>query len=368
MGSKTRGLESAIAVFGVLVSGCLGPAPGGGPSPTTTVTPPNACTDVRVPAIDAAAQTVRGANALAYTVDLVCDHRGGSPKERPRVPGTPEHVAAAAHLYEGFRSLGWTVGFQNFTGSEYEAILQANREGSRSYVYYGNEAYCSAEERNRLRGLRFSNVVGTGGTRGAASLMILMAHWDSKRYTQDGTGPVLGANDGASGVGVLLELARVLSRSTHPWEIRMLLTDGEDGFDDCHPLAGSTFYAEQLSAADQQRLRGILLLDMVGDSGATFYRGCGQDEALAARVWGIAERLDVPQFRQEGTCPAILDDHVPFEERGMRAVDVIHYPFPSYWHTNGDTPDKLSAQFMGDVARVVMTLLEELATTPSTSG
>lgn len=352
-------LLRTVAV-GVLVSGCLGPPSGDGPSPSTETEPPNACTGVPAPAPDTSADTVRGANALAYTVGLICDHTNGWPRERARVPGTPEHIAGAFYLQEQFRMAGWAASSQNFTGSEYEAIMQANREGSRYYVYYGSLEYCSAEERNRMAGLRFSNVIGTGGTPGASNLMILMAHWDSKRFIQGGEDPVLGANDGASGVGVLIELARVLSRVPHPWELRFLLTDGEDGFEDCHPLAGSTYYAENLGAADRQRLRGILLLDMVGDPGATFYRGCGEDEVLAGRVWDIADRLDVPQFRRDGTCPSILDDHIPFEERGMKAADVIHYPFPPYWHTAGDTPDKLSAQFMGDVARVVQTLLDEL--------
>lgn len=355
-------LVVSLVLLGALF-GCLRPDDGDPtPTPTTPSAAQNACSSVPAPTWAAKDATLHGTNAHDYVVGLICDRGSGTPKERARVPGTPEQAEGAAYLHAELQKNGWTARFQNFTGAEYDAIMQDDG-GAHSQWWQR----CDAAGLTRMRGLPFSNVEGRLGS--GSRIILLMAHWDSKRYA-DGDpdpakrdGPVLGANDGASGVGVLLELARVLAKEPvgTGWQYRILLTDGEDGFEDCHPLAGSTFYAEGLSAADRSLVRDIVLLDMVGDPDAQFYRGCGTDTELGNRVWSIAARLDVRQFKNESGCGGITDDHTPFEDRGMPAVDIIPTPFPSYWHTDDDTPDHISPEMLGNMGRILEEVLQELA-------
>ena len=346
-------------VAATLFAGCFE----GQPQPTDTASPtaaPNSCTPYPKPVIDRGDEdTFRGANAFAFVIGLICDHSAASPKERPRVPGTPAHEGGAAFLESTLRANGFQASFQNFSGEQYEALVQG-KQSSAAYSYY-NGPLCKDQDLPRLRTIEFANLIGQGGSLGGP-IFLLMAHWDSKRFAQGTQEPVLGANDGASGVGVLLEFARTIQAEETTFEIRILLTDGEDGFEDCHPLAGSMYYADRLSQADGARLSQgrILLLDMVGDSDVSFYKGCGTDEDLADRIWNAARELDVPQFKDQNNCQ-VVDDHTPFEESGLATVDVIAFPpFPDYWHTDGDTPDKLDESMLGNIGRVLQHVLEDL--------
>lgn len=350
-------LPTVLAVI-VAFSGCFK----GDPQPTesTEAAATNACTPTPTPHVDRSdTDTFRGENAFDYTIGLICDHSGTHPVERARVPGTPMQDAGSTFLGDSLRQNGFQVTFQNFSGAQYETLLQEKKTSS-AYGYYSNNNFCKSADAVRLRGLEFTNVIGTGGNVGGP-IFLLLAHWDSKRFAQGSKEPVLGANDGAAGVGVLLEFARTLQPDETDMEIRILLTDGEDGFEDCHPLAGSMYAADQLTEDERARLADgrILLLDMVGDSDVKFYKGCGEDTDLADRVWRAARELDVPQFVDSLGC-SVVDDHTPFEEEGFQAVDVIATPFPSYWHTTGDTPDKLDADMMGDIGRILGRVLQGL--------
>ncbi len=355
--TSRNALPTVLAVL-VAFSGCFK----GDPQPTDTSEPPatNACTPIPKPTIDRTnADTFRGENAFDYTIGLICDHNGAHPVERARVPGTPMQQAGAKFLGDSLRQNGFAVTFQNFSGAQYETLLQEKKTSS-AYGYYSNSNFCKSSDAVRLRGLEFANVIGTGGNVGGP-IFLLLAHWDSKRFADGTQEPVLGANDGAAGVGVLLEFSRTVQVDETDMEIRILLTDGEDGFEDCHPLAGSMYYADQLTDGERTRLADgrILLLDMVGDADVKFYKGCGKDTDLADRVWRAARELDVPQFVDSPGC-GVVDDHTPFEEEGLQTVDVIATPFPSYWHTTGDTPDKLDADMMGDMGRILGRVLAGL--------
>lgn len=363
-------VRAAIVAMFVLLHGSAGCSmPDETPPETSDTSAPNSCTGIPAPMFPRENQdAVRGANAYDFMVGLVCDHSGATPLERPRVPGTPGHAAGVTYLASAITKTGFAVRYQNFTGNDYEQVMEANMAQAVGYDSYYTRCKGTADF-IRMRGLSFTNIEARGGTLGGP-ILLFMAHWDSKRFATSDPDPanrdkpVLGANDGASGVGVLLELARVLKKQTTPFEVRMFFTDGEDGFDDCHPLAGSTVYAEQLenSAAERNRLRGIVLLDMVGHPTAAFRKGCGQDSQLTEKIWAIAARLDVGQFKQQFGCGGV-DDHTPFENRAMRGVDVIDGQGPVFapgWHTVHDTPEILSADLLGRVGRVLHTLVQEM--------
>lgn len=340
-----------VLLAAIVLAGCLGPAV----RPPSGVAGPCAGVDPKPLADDA---EFVGDNAWTHVAHLVCDLTTDPPTEQVRVPGTPGREAAAIYAAGELGRAGWRVSFQNFTGSEYESLEKGNVS-----AWAGPQ--CDPADRNRVRALTFSNVVGEIGT-GPPSLL-LMAHYDAKRYANQDrnatnrTLPVPGANDGASGVGVLLELARVVAREGLNRSLRVLLVDGEDGFDDCHPDAGSLYYARHLTESQRRGLPGVILLDMVGDAEARFCFS-GNAPALRESVRNASRALHVTAVSQAGNC-TVTDDHTPFMDLGIPAVDLIDYArpdgfgFPPYWHTRQDTPDKVSPAMLEAVGRVIVVVV-----------
>ncbi len=213
---------------------------------------------------------------------------------------------------------------------------------------------------------------------GDGPTIIIGAHYDSRIYSdQDGdparrTEPMPGANDGGSGVGVLLELARVISENYDSnAEIRLVFFDAEDngriepfpqlsnGFANGY-LVGSTLYANSLNL-NEETIQYMLLVDMVGDMEQRFpIEGYSAQYApdIANAIWSVAADLGYgEQFPQEVRSP-VVDDHVPFLQRSIPAVDVIDLDYP-YWHTSQDTLDNVSAESLERVGRVLIAYLEQ---------
>ena len=218
-------------------------------------------------------------------------------------------------------------------------------------------------------GLEIRDLVRSGddviATRGAGdSWIILGAHYDSRLrsdYDPDPekqTTPVPGANDGASGVAVLLELARVLPVETGH-EIWLVFFDAEDNgrIDDWDWILGSRAFAASLQAKPD----AVIIVDMVGDADLQLPLEQNSDPVLSQQIWQIAAKLGYAQFIPEYKY-SILDDHIPFIELGIPAVDIIDIDY-AYYHTTQDTPDKVSAQSLHAVGD---TLLKWLLNSPVT--
>ncbi|GAB4501039.1 MAG: M28 family peptidase [Anaerolineales bacterium] len=189
--------------------------------------------------------------------------------------------------------------------------------------------------------------------------ILLLAHYDSRMAADNDPNPanhkkpVPGANDGASGVAVLLELARVLPAET---PVALLLVDAEDqgnlpGWD---WILGSSEFAAQMS----DRPRAVILLDMIGDADLTIYQERNSDPALTASLWAVAKRLGYESIFIPESKYRVIDDHLPFLEKGLPAVDLIDLDYP-YWHTLADTPDKVSAASLQVVGEVLLTWILE---------
>lgn len=196
------------------------------------------------------------------------------------------------------------------------------------------------------------NVVGTlPGTRPA---IVLGAHYD----TYDIPGFV-GANDGASGVAVVVAAARALARIRRPAgapELRFVLFDGEEsppGVDFLEGgVRGSTAYAEE--HADE--IGALVLVDMVGDRDLSIPREASSDEALWRQLRAAARRVGTQRVFPDRTSGQVLDDHTPFQERGVPAIDLIDFTFPA-WHTTRDTLRRVSARSLDAVGETVVELL-----------
>mgnify|MGYP001949058510 CR=1 FL=1 len=274
---------------------------------------------------------------------------------RARVPGTATHAEAADWLQAQMTFEGWDVARQSFTGAEYEALDHG------SVASYRNSAtYCQEPDDDEVAGLTFHNLIAQYGPKG--KMLWLGAHWDSKEDASDG-GVMLGANDGASGVGLLLQLMRHVPELDLPFGIGVVFFDGEDGFEDCHPLAGSLYFAQTMAPGLVDR---FLLLDMVGDADARFVRETqseASDPALVDVLWRHGATFAPAAFTSLQR--QVVDDHVPFIEQGVPAVDLIDAGrdtfFPPYWHTSGDTLEVISVDMLGAVGNTLLHTLTDPA-------
>jgi Zn-dependent M28 family amino/carboxypeptidase len=169
----------------------------------------------------------------------------------------------------------------------------------------------------------------------------------------------LGANDGASGVGVLLELARSLDRSKLNNEVWLAFFDAEDngGLDGWEFIAGSQYMAQNLKTMPQ----AVIVVDMVGDADQQIYKERNSSPALQDRLWAIAAKLGYEKYFIPTYKHAMVDDHTPFLQKGILAADIIDFDYP-YWHTTQDTADKVAPASLERVGRVLKTFLEAATT------
>ncbi len=256
----------------------------------------------------------------------------------PRVPGTDAHRAQAAWMAARLDSLGAEVTVDRFSWS----------------TTAGDS-------------LELSNVLARFRPEHTRRILVL-AHWDTRPTadqeddpTRQST-PIPGANDGASGVAVVLHLAVLLARSPPPMGVDLLLVDGEDWGPTTEDMfIGARRYASTLPDAGRP-VYGVLL-DMVGDESPLFPVEESSLElapALVRKVWGVASRLGYGQYFPDRVGPRLGDDHLPLNEAGIPTIDVIDFdygPGNRYWHTLDDTPERLSAETLEMVGEVVTELI-----------
>ena len=244
----------------------------------------------------------------------------------PRVVGSDAAWNAGEEIMRQLTTLGWDVDSQAFT----------------------------------FRGVKGRNIIARSGS---GPIVMLGAHYDSRptadrEYQSESRRlPVPGANDGASGVAVLLELARVLDVDSTGHQVWLAFFDAEDrgGIEDWPYSVGAGLMLDQLEA----RPEAVVIVDMVGDADQQIFFEKFSDRGLSAQIWKVAERLGyggqiVPQLRH-----AVGDDHLPFIRAGIPAITMIDFDY-RYWHTLEDTPDKLSPDSLERVGRTLVTWLQEL--------
>ncbi|HEX9729220.1 MAG TPA: M28 family peptidase [Gemmatimonadales bacterium] len=212
--------------------------------------------------------------------------------------------------------------------------------------------------------LRLRNFIGRFRPTEPARV-VLLAHWDTRPRADQSANlgaqrtPIPGANDGASGVAVLLGVADVLARVPPSVGVDLVFVDGEDYGDFSGPdvLLGSRYYAATLDA-DRLPLYAVVF-DMVGDADLEIPQEPNSVSAapeVVNRVWSTARDLGYGRVFRDRMGGPITDDHIPLIQAGVRAIDLIDFsygPGNAYWHTLEDTLDKVSAgslKVVGDVA------------------
>jgi glutaminyl-peptide cyclotransferase len=196
----------------------------------------------------------------------------------------------------------------------------------------------------------------------AEKRILLLAHWDSRPVSDgplshDSTKPVLGANDGASGVALLLGVADVLKRAPPPIGVDLLFVDGEDYGDftktPADVLIGSRYYGAHQPSGSPPLY--AVLFDLIGDKDLQVYQEgnslIGAPEVVEL-VWDTAKDLGYGGYFIATPRHTLIDDHLELQKAGIRAIDVVDFDYPA-WHTQDDTLDKVSPeslQVVGDVA------------------
>lgn len=238
----------------------------------------------------------------------------------PRIPGSEGHAQIRAWMRAELESVGWQVEVQ-----ESEAM-----------------------------GHPIFNVVAKRSD--DPPQVILGAHYDTRMFADNDSNsanysePVPGANDGASGVAVILELARSLPDDAV--DVWLVFFDAEDngrieGWD-------WTLGSREFVANNPIQPRAVVIVDMIGDADLNIYKERNSDSALNDEIWSVAESLGygsqfIPEYKF-----SMFDDHTSFLEAGIPAVVLIDFDYP-YWHTVEDTPDKVSPESLEAVGRTLWT-------------
>ncbi len=242
----------------------------------------------------------------------------------PRVPGSLSHQLTREYISQHLQEYGWTVDIQEKTVSGYQII----------------------------------NIIGKRGDSG--EITVVGAHYDSRIHASAETTdsaqilPVPGANDGASGVAVLLELARVLPPAKNG-QLWLVFFDAEDQghIDDREWIMGSRLFVKELA----QNPSRAVIIDMIGDTDLQVFREHNSDPQITDQLWQAAYDLGYSSYFIDQEKYNILDDHIPFIEAGIPAVDIIDFDYP-WWHTLSDTIDKVSPQSLEIVGKTLIKWLE----------
>ena len=209
--------------------------------------------------------------------------------------------------------------------------------------------------------VKMANVVATlAGDR--PERILLASHFDTKPINEF---RFVGANDGGSSTGALLELARVLKVRPKPrFTLEFVFFDGEEAYGEWrepnHTYGSRQYVTAARAAGTLGAIRALVLLDMIGDRSLNLKRDTNSTPWLTDILWSTARRLGHAAHFLDEPFP-VEDDHMPFVKAGIPSVDLIDLDYPD-WHTAGDTLDKVSAGSLQVVGDVVLAALPEIET------
>jgi glutaminyl-peptide cyclotransferase len=253
----------------------------------------------------------------------------------PRPPGSEALEKSRGYITNQLAGFGWAVTRQTF-----------EEETPRGKVAFTN---------------LIAKFAGADGKHGSSPQFLLCSHYDTKIFDQF---RFVGANDGGSSTGELLEMARVLSLDPSlASKIELVFFDGEEAFEefsDTDGIYGSRYFANQLvQNGSAKQFRGGILFDMVGDRSLDITIPPDSPVQITRGIFASASALKLRNyFTYFGQ--NITDDHTPLNTAGVPTIDLIDFDYPP-WHTAGDTIDKLSPQSLQIVGSVAAYYLSNLA-------
>jgi glutaminyl-peptide cyclotransferase len=194
---------------------------------------------------------------------------------------------------------------------------------------------------------------------GGKNIVAMASHYDTKYFENL---RFVGANDGGSSTGLLLELARVLAGKKDNQDYWFLFLDGEEAFIEWSSF-DSTYGSRHLAARWKQdgtaaKIRALLLLDMIGERNVALQKDGNSTPWLMNLVWDTAMETGLRGMLAPGAT-SIEDDHIPFMDAGIPCADIIDLDYAP-WHTAGDTLDKVSAESLEKVGKLVLAVLSRL--------
>jgi len=236
----------------------------------------------------------------------------------PRVPESEGSEKVKSYIFENLASAGWIVERQEFNFDD----------------------------------TALTNIIAKSSIN--APQLILGTHFDTRSISdKEGdagryASPVPGANDGASGTAVLLEMARVLEDTNK--EIWLIFFDAEDQgrINNWEWSIGAEYFADNLSYQPES----VVIIDMIGDINLDIYKEIQSNQPLTQLIWEEAEQLGYSSIFKNEQKYSLLDDHIPFINRGIPASLIIDFDY-LYWHTNDDTFDKVSAESLEIIGNVL---------------
>jgi glutaminyl-peptide cyclotransferase len=244
----------------------------------------------------------------------------------PRPAGSEALEKSRLYIIEKLRSAGWSTMRSEFSGP--------TPRGTMTFV-------------NLVA--RFGNTTKTESPQ-----FLLCSHYDTKTFD---TIRFVGANDGGSSTGLLIEMARVLALNPAlAAKIELVFFDGEEAFENFNEtdgLYGSRHFAAELRSSGQQRsFRGGILFDMIGDKSLQVTLPPDSPRDLAGNIFAAADTLE-QRLHFTYVDRGITDDHTPLNRIGIPVIDLIDFDFPP-WHTAEDTLDKISAESLETIGRVAL--------------
>ena len=249
----------------------------------------------------------------------------------PRPPASEAIEKTRAYLTSQLESFGWKVERQGFT------------------------------DQTPRGGVSFVNLIATFGGKDASPFYLACSHYDTKIFDN---AQFVGANDGGSSTGVLLELARVMAqRPDLARKVELVFFDGEEAYEaftETDGLYGSRHFAKDLAAQNRARtFRGGILFDMVGDRSLKITLPPDSPVEIARDIFASADALNLRKhftyFDRD-----VTDDHTPLNAIGIPVIDLIDFDFTA-WHTPADTMDKISAESLRITGAVACYYLAEFA-------
>jgi glutaminyl-peptide cyclotransferase len=275
-----------------------------------------------LPATFAAAASFSGASALEFTKKAVAFG--------PRPPGSDAIHKLQAYILSEIRKDGCEVIEDTFT-----ATTPTNGD------------------------VAMKNIIARfPGKSGRA--IVITGHYDTKLFPNR---KFVGANDGGSSTGLLLEMARVLARQPRKDDVYLVWFDGEEAFREEWAGTDNLYGSRHLSEKWRHdktltRIKALINVDMIGDKSLDIKKETNSTPSLIKLVWSTAAELGYQAYFLDEPYPT-EDDHMPFLKLGVPSIDLIDFDYPP-WHTDDDTMDKISAQSLEIVGTVVVEVIHRL--------